>query len=199
MIKNFFTLIDRYTSAAEHERGEISQALWQEFGAEHTVLVADMSHFTESVHRHGLLHYLCMIRAMQTVARPVIEAHRGRIVKFDADNVFAVFDAPLDALHGSLALNEALHARNAACSADAAIEVCIGIDHGQLLLVHDGTDLFGDCVNIACKLGEELAGPREILLTERAHAALPAMNGLSFQELSFKVSGFDVPTRKVIY
>ena len=43
----------------------------------------------------------------------------------------------------------------------------MGIDHGELLLVGD-SDFFGDPVNTASKLGEDLAVTGETLITERA-------------------------------
>ncbi|HSQ21131.1 MAG TPA: adenylate/guanylate cyclase domain-containing protein, partial [Blastocatellia bacterium] len=48
----------------------------------------------------------------------------------------------------------------------------IGIGYGATLVI-DEEDIFGAEVNIACKLGEDVAGKSEILLTQSAYAALP--------------------------
>ena len=45
------------------------------------------------------------------------------------------------------------------------------LDHGRFLLV-PGEDCYGDTVNVACKLGEDLARPGEVLLTAAAKAQL---------------------------
>ncbi|MDH3276390.1 MAG: hypothetical protein OEM99_17815, partial [Gammaproteobacteria bacterium] len=43
----------------------------------------------------------------------------------------------------------------------------VGIDYGRILLIGD-TDFFGDPVNTASKLGEDLAIHAETLVTKRA-------------------------------
>ena len=46
------------------------------------------------------------------------------------------------------------------------IYLSVGIDYGRLLLI-DGEDYFGDPVNTASKLGEDLAIKAETLVTQR--------------------------------
>jgi len=50
---------------------------------------------------------------------------------------------------------------------DEIVHRSIGIDYGDLLLIGD-EDYFGDPVNTASKLGEDLAGKGETLVTRRA-------------------------------
>ena len=49
----------------------------------------------------------------------------------------------------------------------------IGIGYGDTLVIGD-EDLFGSEMNVACKLGEDIAGLDEILITTAAYTALPA-------------------------
>jgi class 3 adenylate cyclase len=46
------------------------------------------------------------------------------------------------------------------------LAVSIGIDWGSMLVL-PGEDCFGDAVNVAHKLGEDVAGPGEVLVTDR--------------------------------
>ena len=55
----------------------IEQALWKEFGVERAVLVLDMSGFSELCERHGIVHYLSMVRRMQATAEPIIAKYDG--------------------------------------------------------------------------------------------------------------------------
>ncbi|MCI0478948.1 adenylate/guanylate cyclase domain-containing protein, partial [Candidatus Uhrbacteria bacterium] len=73
---------------------EIDAAIRSAFEEEHTVFILDMSGFSKTVQRYGIIHYLAMIRRMRRVVRPAIESNGGGIVKSEADNVFAVFPDP---------------------------------------------------------------------------------------------------------
>jgi adenylate cyclase len=65
---------------------------------------------------------------------------------------------------------------------DSHIQYCIGIGFGRVLLLSN--DLFGDEVNVAYKLGEDVARSGEILVSEAAHAAIVARSG----EFAFSAS-----------
>ena len=47
-------------------------------------------------------------------------------------------------------------------------------------------------VNLASKLGEDLAGPGEILVTREAYARIPAEAGIQFKEVNFTISGIEL-------
>ena len=50
----------------------------------------------------------------------------------------------------------------------------VGIDVGDILLI-DQVECFGDAVNLAYKLGEDIARPGEVLLTPQARSAVSGM------------------------
>ena len=87
-----------------HERNEhpellteIDRAIRDRFTRTLAVLVLDMSGFSRLTHRYGVVHFLAMIQRMHDLVLPVVEAPRygGRLLKLEADNVYAVFpDAP---------------------------------------------------------------------------------------------------------
>ena len=149
----------------------IEQQLWREFGAERAVLVLDMSGFSELCERHGIVHYLSMVRRMQATAEPIIGKYDGALVKFEADNCYATFPTVDGALRAALELNSAFHTANEATPDELDIRVSCGIDYGQILVLH-GRDFYGHAVNRACKLGEDVAIAGEILITAEAAAKL---------------------------
>lgn len=149
----------------------IEQQLWREFGAERAVLVLDMSGFSELCERHGIVHYLSMVRRMQATAEPIIGKYDGALVKFEADNCYATFPTVDGALRAALELNDAFHVANEATPDELDIRVSCGIDFGQILVLH-GRDFYGHAVNRACKLGEDVATAGEILITAEAAAKL---------------------------
>ena len=149
----------------------IEQQLWREFGAERAVLVMDMSGFSELCERHGIVHYLSMVKRMQVTAEPIIGKYHGALVKFEADNCYATFPDVDGALRAALELNAAFHAANEATPDELDIRISCGIDYGQILVLH-GRDFYGHAVNRACKLGEDVAAAGEILITAEAAAKL---------------------------
>lgn len=181
----FTDLIDRLNDARGAERARIEAEIWSTFGVEQAVLVLDMSQFSLSVRRDGILPYLGHIRRMQRIMAPVVGAHGGRVVKFVADNLFATFESSAQAALAAITMQQAL-ARE-----PAGFAIAIGIDHGRFLLLPEG-DAWGDTINVACKLGEDLAGAGEILLTAAAHARLPADFPHHFLEQRVSVSGLEV-------
>lgn len=76
------------------------------------------------------------------------------------------------------------------------IEVAVGIGHGPILLADH--DFFGDEVNLASKLGEDIAGHGEILLTQ---AARKELNGKAhrFKALNLKISGVGLRASRLVY
>ncbi|MGH8029786.1 MAG: adenylate/guanylate cyclase domain-containing protein [Arenimonas sp.] len=149
----------------------IEQTLWREFGAERAVLVLDMTGFSELCERHGIVHYLSMVRRMQATAEPIIGKYHGALVKFEADNCYATFPDVDGALRAALELNDAFHIANEATPDELDIRIACGIDFGQILVLH-GRDFYGHAVNRACKLGEDVATAGEILITAEAAAKL---------------------------
>ena len=55
---------------------------------------------------------------------------------------------------------------------EAAIHISVGIGYGEVLKIGD-RDIFGHEMNLASKLGEDLAADDEILLTAAAYETLP--------------------------
>src|ERR687898_661596 len=72
-------------------RTEITKALEETFTQERAVMVLDMSGFSRTTQRDGIVPFLLMIHQMKLVVRPAVAAHRGEIVKEEADNLFCLF------------------------------------------------------------------------------------------------------------
>jgi class 3 adenylate cyclase len=108
-----------------------------------------------------------MIHRTRQIVAPVIEGNNGLLLKCDADNCYAYFDSPDDAIRASFEVNAALFKANDAFGLGEEIALSVGIDYGRVLLIGD-LEFFGDPVNTASKLGEDLAIRDEVLVTRRA-------------------------------
>jgi adenylate cyclase len=160
---------------ADHPRRapEIDALIKQRFEKTVAILVLDMCGFSRLTARHGVISYLAMIRQMHACAIPAVRDNGGRTIKTVADDLFAVFPTPQDAVEAALDIHRAFAAVNEAVPCDQDIHGSIGIGYGPTLLLDDA-DLFGHQVNLASKLGEDLACGDEILLTPAAAEVLPA-------------------------
>jgi adenylate cyclase len=174
---------------------EIDTEIWQRFGRTQAVLVLDMCGFSRLTMRYGITHFLAMIRRLGLLVRPVVAARGGRVVKAEADNLFAVFDDVPQALGAARAIQDRLAAANTFLPEDWDLNAGIGIGYGPVLLVGE-SDLFGSEMNVASKLGEDVAGRGEILLSSSAHARLAASDG-AFEALALEMSGLALHAYKV--
>jgi adenylate cyclase len=192
MDKRFEQLLLKYATENSPEAREIiERQIWGQFGTNKTVLVMDMAGFSLMTQRYGIVHYLSMVRRMQLVSEPLVRQHGGQVVKFEADNCYAVFDAPHDAVRAALAIQGAFDALNLFTDEEFDIRVSIGIDDGDVLMI--GTpDFFGGPVNHACKLGEDVAKPGEILVSDHAFLAIPTEAGIQGTPVSFLISGIEL-------
>jgi adenylate cyclase len=196
--EGFYADLDRYNQAGDEQRQAIEREIWEKYGTEKCVLCLDMSGFSLLTQKYGVIHYLTMVRRLQIATRPIVERHRGTVVKFEADNMFAMFDRVLDAVKTAVTINMGLDAMNTLTKDSRDLYVSIGISHGRLLVI-PGHDYYGDCVNLACKLGEDVAERHEILLTEEAYRQIADKPDLDVERVDYSISGIQVPAYKVLY
>jgi adenylate cyclase len=150
---------------------EIDRELWDAFGETHAVWVLDMCGFSRLTVRYGITHFLAMIHRLHGIVRPIVARHAGRVVKTEADNVFAVFPTVSAAVATARDVQEQLATANVFLPDDWDLHASIGVGFGEVLMVAED-DFYGNELNLASKLGEDVADPGETLLTEAAHAQL---------------------------
>src|SRR6266545_6866873 len=183
MSENFQQQLLRYSQTEVlNERHKIEETLWTEYGAEYAVFVLDMSGFSLLTRKYGIVHYLSMVRRMQLTTEPIVISYGGSMIKYEADNCFAVFPDPLSAVNAAIAMQHAFQATNLLTSDDLDIHISCGIDYGKLLVIgHE--DCFGDPVNRAAKMGEDLAAAGEILITKEAMQMIPDSANIKAREI----------------
>ncbi len=190
--KRFQELLLSFSQAGEAEkRRRIESDLWAEFGAEMAVFVLDMSGFSMLTRKYGIVHYLSMVKRMQITTEPIVKSYGGSMIKYEADNCFAVFPTPLAAVKAALVMQHAFETSNILTSDDMDIYISCGIDYGKILVI-PGEDCFGDAVNRASKLGEDVAAAREILVTKEAMERIPAEAAIHAREITVSISGLNI-------
>lgn len=179
-------------------RKNMEDEIWGRYGCENTAFVLDMSSFSLLTRKYGIVHYLSMIRRMQLTVEPIILSHGGRIIKFEADNCFAIFSDPASATHTAITIQHAIAAINQVSTEDMAIHVSIGIDYGRILILQED-DMFGDAVNRACKMGEDLGKADEILITKDAMDMIPEEAQIQGKLIEVSIGGLTLPAYQIIY
>jgi class 3 adenylate cyclase len=133
-----------------------------------SVFISDMSGFSKLTREKGIAWFLSQIRRMERVALPLLERHQVELVKQYGDDLFIVSKDPARLVAFARDFQAALAVEKAK---GHALRVSIGIATGDVLRV--GSDLFGDPVNRASKLGEDLGEADELLLGVEVFEALP--------------------------
>jgi class 3 adenylate cyclase len=197
-VNAFLDLIDRLNAAAAEHRSQLERQIWDAYQRDKAVLALDMSGFSLSVRRSGILACLCRIRRMQQLTAPVLADFRGELVKYDADNLLAVFDDAQDAVQAAIAMNRVVCASAPPAGDAAPLALGIGIDYGRVLLV-SAKDCFGDAVNIAHKLGEDIAEAGEILVTQAVRSRLGEPAPYRLAAVALSVCGLEIPAYRVLY
>ena len=128
-----------------------------------TIFVSDTSGFTRKTHQYGVAQFLAVMTRHYRRLAPVFKKHRGKLLAQTADNMLAIFPDPESALGASVEIQKRLRRENVGKKDDEQFHVCIGIESGAAYVLTD--NVYGACVNVASKLGEDLAGKGEILIT----------------------------------
>jgi adenylate cyclase len=98
---------------------------------------------------------LALRKEQEAILRPLLTEHQGRKVKSTGDGLLVEFESALKATECAVNIQRRLHERNAK-NGITPINLRIGIHLGDV--EQQGTDIFGDAVNIASRI-EPLASP----------------------------------------
>lgn len=110
------------------------------------------------------------------VLEPLVAQHEGRIFKVTGDGVLIEFGSAVNAVQCAVDLQRAM----ANQPDDCHIILRIGINLGDVVV--EGSDLYGDSVNIAARL-EAIAEPGGICVSEDAHRQVRNKLRVTFDDL----------------
>jgi class 3 adenylate cyclase len=178
--------LNEYVTSKPEERRTIEERMWNTFGTKQCVVVIDMANFSLVTHKHGIIYYLSLIHTMQKTVEHKVSAYDGVLIQFLADNAFFIIDDVNRAVECLMDINQTLQKLNQSSPQMWDVEICAGVCFGEFLNVN-GNDIFGEPVNIASRLGEDLAGPWQVLLSSHAMRKLSDSQKESypFKEVSY--------------
>lgn len=165
--------------------------LWQKFGGRCATLVLDCCKFTRITQESGIVHFLVCLLKLNEMIKPIVEKHGCLSYRSEEDNIYAEFKTPDQALAASLEANQAVKSAKLMLNDNEPFQICIGIGYGDVLCTKNN-GVFGDEMNLASKLGEDIAGGEEILLTEAAFASIENKYKTNFKRKSITISGVQI-------
>lgn len=188
-------LAERLTPGAD--RAAIDARIWNLFGETWAVMFTDLSGFSRHVAEFGIVHFLQVIYEAQRIFTPCVDRNDGILLKVEGDSMLIIFRTVANALQCAIDMQRTAKRYNVCKPQEEQILQCIGLGYGPVLRIGD-YDVFGREVNAASKLGEDIARPWEILVTESVQAAATEIPGLQFEPIADIPSGANSAAR-VLY
>ena len=177
-------------------RAEIEAEILRRFERRVAILVLDSSGSSRAVRASGIVHFLALLDRLERLVRPTVEEHEGSVVAQEGDTLFAVFPTAELGVRAALAITRLLGAVNEALPERDELYGSIGVGYGDTLLI-GAHRIAGDEVNLAFKLGEDVAQRGEILVSDQARDASGEV-GCAFEPVTYSVSGLQIAAHRVI-
>jgi class 3 adenylate cyclase len=172
------------------ERARIDAEIRARFERHRAVLIGDMSGFSRITRQAGIVHFLGLIHRMHELCLPLVR-HTGTLVKTEADNLYASFATAQLAVETAIAMRRACDEASADREPHETIELAVGIAYGPILDL-DGKEFYGDAVNIASKLGEDLASGGDVFVARPAFESVTLPAGFRADPRRERISSVDI-------
>jgi adenylate cyclase len=184
-----------------------------------TILFADLVGFTTWSEKMSAPELAAMLTQFFTFASDAVFSQGGTIDKFIGDAVMAFFGAPISqqdhasrAIAAAMKIREGIESWNRERAGQGLPEVAvrIAINTGEAIVGEIGSvqrvdyTVLGNCVNVAARMEEFVAGPGDIVIGPQTYEAAKAkfrcaqmgffaLKGLSTQVPMYKVIGLSSP------
>ncbi len=144
------------------------------------ILAADVVGYSRLMERDEAGTFAILKARRKEVLEPLVAKHQGRVFKSTGDGVLVEFGSAVNAVQCAVDLQEGMAAANGDQPEDRQIALRIGVNLGDVMV--EGSDLYGDGVNIAARL-EALAEPGGILVSGTAYDHARNKVGVGFTDL----------------
>ncbi len=148
---------------------------------------------------------LALVKEQRNVVRPILARHEGREVKTVGDAFLVEFASAQDAVNCAVEIQNGIQELNLGRPKDREIKLRIGIHLGDV--VHEGTDVAGDAVNVASRI-EPLSPPGGVCVSAQVFQSVvnkvdcrfesigvPALKNVSVPVEVYRVAGLgEAPT-----
>src|SRR5438876_10514685 len=124
---------------------------------------------------------LAALKALQTdFIDGKIAEHQGRTVKLTGDGMLVEFPSVVNAVACAADVQRGMRDRNAGVPQERRIEFRIGVNLGDVIV--EGTDIFGDGVNVAARL-ESISPVGGVTVSQSVRDHVGNRLGLTFEDM----------------
>jgi adenylate cyclase len=163
------------------------------YGIRCAALVLDSTGFTRITKKHGTTFFLTLIYKLRILSSEIFKNNGAIEWRSGADNMFAQFNSVDEAVKSALLIHK-YFVDNPMILTESSdtFGCCIGIGWGDLLKSeHEG--VYGEDMNYAAKLGEDIAEKGETLITQAAYDELNNKDNYEIEKRQMRISGVDLP------
>ena len=144
------------------------------------ILAADVVGYSRLMELNESATMTALKERRRSIVSPLVAEHHGRIVKVMGDGVLVEFASAVNAVSCAAELQRRMADANGDLPEDRWIILRIGINLGDLVV--EGSDLYGDGVNVAARL-QALAEPGEICISGSVYDQVRRKVDFKFDEL----------------
>ena len=164
----------------------------KKYGVKLAVMVIDSVGFSRTTKAFGIVHFLSKMAAAREIITGVLDDSAAKAYSYHADNCIAYFPSSGEAVVAAAKLQYQMLHSGIALNDQEPYGLSIGIGYGELLYAESMEGYFGDEMNLASKLGEDIGGRDDILLTKSAFDDVKIESNQVFEERHVSVSGVDM-------
>ena len=155
-----------FINSEENDWPNLEGMLWEQFGFNQTIVFIDLSGFGSKCRKLGITAALHWIIKAETIVAQFTNSHCGQLIKSVGDSWMVAFDDSINALEFVIEYRNYMLTLYQHEANQLSIVPCFGIATGKVLRFGHH-DMYGDPVNSASVLGEDLAKPWQVLLCEK--------------------------------
>ena len=123
-------------------------------------------------------------RLHKSIVLPQVKHHQGRIAKLMGDGAIIIFSSVVDAVSAGIAIQQQMPGFNDGVAPEKTVTMRIGINLGDVIL--EGTDIYGDGVNVAARI-QEVCTPGGVALSATAHEHVAGKVNAEFADVGERV------------
>jgi adenylate cyclase len=147
------------------------------------ILAADVVGYSRLIEASEAKTLATLKQRRTEILVPLMAKHAGRLFKIMGDGVLIEFRSAVSAVECAVELQHAMDLANRKTPDEPNITLRIGINLGDAVV--EGSDLYGDSVNIAARL-ETAAGAGEILVSLAVFSHVRGKLDMAFEDLGDK-------------
>ncbi|HEY1384480.1 MAG TPA: adenylate/guanylate cyclase domain-containing protein [Dongiaceae bacterium] len=144
------------------------------------ILSADVVGYSRLMEEDEAGTFAALKSRRKSILEPLVARYGGRVFKIIGDGVLVEFASAVNAVQCAIDLQQQMVAANGDVPGDRQIVLRIGVNLGDVMV--EGSDLYGDGVNIAARL-QAIADPGSILVSSTAHDHVANKIAASLEDL----------------